>query len=138
MRVTLTAIKATLARSIQIRQRSATAMMTEQTHAAPARPDSFGAQAPMALLGLAAIVLIALIHLNAGPAVAVPASAPGCSDCGTVVAVHQSAHAAPTYFIELRMADGSHRVVQQFAAGFKVGDVVQVNGNALALRPQAS
>jgi hypothetical protein len=36
------------------------------------------------------------------------------------------------------MLDGSTRVVQQLAAGFKVGDVVLVNGNALSLRPQPS
>jgi len=36
------------------------------------------------------------------------------------------------------MLDGSMRVVQQLAAGFKVGDVVQVNGNALSLRPPTS
>jgi hypothetical protein len=114
-------------------------VMTDIEHDQPARRDSFGAQAPMALLGLAAIAIIAFVNLGATPAEAVPqAAVAGCGDCGTVVAVHQSAHASPTYFVELRMADGSHRVVQQFAAGFKIGDVVQVNGNALALRPRAS
>jgi hypothetical protein len=100
--------------------------------------DTFRAQAPMALLGLAAIATIALINVHARPFPEGAVTVPGCGDCATVVAVHQSAHAAPTYFVELKMADGSHRVVQQFAAGFKVGDVVQVNGNALSLRPHAS
>ena len=88
--------------------------------------ESFGAQAPIALLGLAAIAIIALINANARPAADVPPQATtlACSDGGTVVAVRQSAHSSP--------------VVQQLAAGFKVGDVVQVNGNALSLRPQAS
>jgi hypothetical protein len=102
--------------------------------------ESFGAQAPIALLGLAAIAIIALINANARPAAAVPPQATtlACSDCGTVVAVRQSAHSSPVYFVEIQMLDGSTRVVQQLAAGFKVGDVVQVNGNALSLRRHAS
>jgi hypothetical protein len=101
--------------------------------------ESFGAQAPIALLGLAAIAVIALINANAGPATAVPTViAASCTDCGTVVAVRQSAHSSPIYFVEIQMLDGSTRVVQQLAAGFKVGDVVQVNGNALSLRPHSS
>ena len=101
--------------------------------------ESFGAQAPIALLGLAAIAIIALINANTRPATTVPTViAASCVDCGTVVAVRQSAHASPVYFVEVQMLDGSTRVVQQLAAGFKVGDVVQVNGNALSLRPQSS
>ena len=102
--------------------------------------ESFGAQAPIALLGLAAIAIIALINANGRPASAVPPQAVtiACSNCGTVVAVRQSAHSSPVYFVEVQMLDGSTRVVQQLAAGFKVGDVVQVNGNALSMRPQAS
>lgn len=104
------------------------------------RTESFGAQAPIALLGLAAIVIIALINANARTARAdpSPALAVACSECGTVVAVRQSAHSSPVYFVEIRMLDGSTRVVQQLASGFKVGDLVQVNGNALSLRPQSS
>jgi hypothetical protein len=113
-------------------------MMTDTDPDRAARRDSFTAQAPMALLGLAAMAIIALVNVHARPAVEAAVSVPGCGDCGTVVAVHQSAHAAPTYFVEVKMTDGSHRVVQQLAAGFKVGDVVQVNGNALSLRPHAS
>lgn len=101
--------------------------------------ESFGAQAPMALLGLAAMAIIALINANARPAPIAPTIiAASCTDCGTVIAVRQSAHSSPVYYVEVKMLDGSTRVVQQLAAGFKVGDVVQVNGNALSLRPQPS
>jgi hypothetical protein len=101
------------------------------------RAETFGAQAPIALLGLAAIAIIALINAHARPAAVdkAPVVAAACStDCGTVVAVTRSAHSSPVYFVEVQMLDGSMRVVQQLAAGFKVGDVVQVNGNALSLR----
>lgn len=113
----------------------------EQT---PDRPhaETFGAQAPIALLGLSAIAVIALINLSGRPAAAMPEStaalACSSSSCGTVVAVRRSAHSSPVYFVEVQMLDGSTRVVEQLAAGFKVGDVVLVNGNALSLRPQAS
>jgi hypothetical protein len=104
------------------------------------RAESFGAQAPIALLGLAAIAIIALINANARTAHAdlPPAITTACVNCGTVVAVRQSAHSSPVYFVEVQMLDGSKRVVQQLASGFKVGDFVQVNGNALSLRPQSS
>ncbi len=104
------------------------------------RGESFGAQAPIALLGLAAIAVIALINAHAGPTATAkpPIAAIACVDCGTVVSVTRSAHSSPVYFVEVQMLDGSMRVVQQLAAGFKVGDVVQVKGNALTLRPQTS
>jgi acid phosphatase class B len=105
------------------------------------RAETFGAQAPIALLGLAAIAIIALINAHARPAAVdkVPVAAAACStECGTVVAVTRSAHSSPVYYVEVQMLDGSMRVVQQLAAGFKVGDVVQVNGNALSLRPPTS
>ena len=102
--------------------------------------DSFGAQAPVALFGLAAIAVIALINANARPAQPVRPQivASACADCGTVVAVRRSAHSSPVFFVEVKMVDGSTRVIQQLAAGFRVGDVVQVNGNALSLRPESS
>jgi hypothetical protein len=102
--------------------------------------ESFSAQAPLALLGLAAIAIIALINVNTRPVVAVPPTivASSCVDCGTVVAIRRSAHASPVFFVEVQMLDGSTRVVQQLASGFKIGDIVQVNGNALSLRPQSS
>lgn len=103
------------------------------------QPESFGAQAPIALFGLAAIAMIALINSLYGPAPIPSPSivAASCSDCGTITAITRSAHASPVFFVEVQMLDGSMRVVQQLAAGFKVGDVVQVNGNALTLRPQS-
>lgn len=115
------------------------AVMKQDEH--PTRGESFGAQAPIALLGLAAIAVIALINVHARPAAVDKASvvAAACSsDCGTVVGVTRSAHSSPVYFVEVQMLDGSMRVVQQLAAGFKVGDVVQVNGNALSLRSPSS
>ncbi len=116
--------------------------MTASNHETSGRAaESFGAQAPMALLGLAAIAVIALINVNARPvhqAERPQILTSACADCGTVVAVRRSAHSSPVYFVEVQMLDGSTRVVQQLAAGFKVGDVVQVNGNALSLRPHSS
>jgi len=107
-----------------------------------AHRETFGAQAPIALMGLGAIAIIALINLSGRPATGPrdPAAALACSSssCGTVVAVRRSAHSSPVYFVEVQMLDGSTRIVQQLAAGFKVGDVVLVNGNALSLRPQPS
>lgn len=103
-------------------------------------PETFAAQAPIALFGLAAIAVIALINAHYRPApVAQPTLlAASCTDCGTITSITRSAHASPVFFVEVQMLDGSMRVVQQLATGFKVGDVVQVNGNALTLRPQAS
>lgn len=109
----------------------------------PARPpfgpaperESFGAQAPIALIALAVIAVITLINANArAPVPPVPVVAFACSSCGTVTAVRRSAHSTPVYFVEVQMLDGSTRVIHQLAAGFNVGDIVQVNGNALTLR----
>jgi acid phosphatase class B len=99
------------------------------------RSESLASQTALALAGLGAIGMIVLINLQARP---LPAAASqmmvACNNCGTVVAVRRSAHSAPIFFVEVQMADGSLRIVQQLAAGFSVGDVVQVNGNALTLR----
>lgn len=117
-------------------------MLTDDPPHRRAHGETFGAQAPIALMGLAAIAVIALINLSGRPAAAMPepATVQACSNssCGTVVAVRRSAHSSPVYFVEVQMLDGSTRVVEQLAAGFKVGDVVLVNGNALSLRPQAT
>jgi hypothetical protein len=116
---------------------SMTALKQDSTRPAA---ESFGAQAPIALLGLAAIAIIALINANSRPAPAIPPQivASACASCGTVMAVRRSAHSSPVFYVEVQMLDGSTRVVQQLAAGFKVGDIVVVNGNALSLRPQPS
>jgi hypothetical protein len=114
---------------------------------APARPqfgpvlerESFGAQAPIALITLAVIAAIALINANGrAPTPPTQVVTLACATCGTVVSVRRSAHSMPVYYVEIQMLDGSTRVVQQLAAGFKVGDIVQVNGNALTLRSISS
>jgi hypothetical protein len=111
----------------------------KQTVATVPDHESFGAQAPLAVLALAVIAVIALINANARPpAPRQPIVAVACSTCGTVVAVRRSAHSSPIFLVEVQMLDGSTRVVQQSATGFKVGDIVQFNGNALTLRLQTT
>jgi hypothetical protein len=117
-----------------------TRMQEPRQDSSAQRFETFGAQTPIALMGLAAIAVIALVNIQARPAsVPVPTVlASACVECGTVTAIRRSAHSSPVYFVEIQMLDGSTRVVQQLATGFKVGDLVQVNGNALSLRPQSS
>jgi hypothetical protein len=88
------------------------------------------------LVGVAMIAMIVLINAPSRPlALPVPHTVvSSCDSCGTVVAIRRSAHSAPVFFVEIQMLDGSTRTVQQLAAGFSVGDIVQVNGNALTLR----
>jgi hypothetical protein len=101
--------------------------------------EKFDAQTPLTVIGLAAIAMILLINSPARPTVAAaPQIAAACVDCGTVTAVRRSAHSSPVYFVEVQMLDGSVRTIQQLTAGFNVGDVVHVNGNALTLRPAKS
>lgn len=105
--------------------------------------DSFGAQTPLAVIGLAAIGMILLINSHARPRPAHARAAEkivvvACADCGTVIAVRRTASAEPSYVVEVQMLDGSLRMVQQLAGSFNVGDIVQVNGNALTLRSAAS
>jgi hypothetical protein len=90
-------------------------------------------QAPIALIGLLAIGVIVAINYLARPE---PfgtrgLDAPGCTQCGTVVAVRRSAHSVPVTFVEVQMADGSLRTVRGPGPGFSVGDVVEVKGDAL-------
>lgn len=67
-----------------------------------------------------------------------PAAAPitaDCPDCATVLSVQQLLGTGDSGFaVEVKMKDGTRRTVRQFAAGFEVGDIVVVNGNALTLR----
>lgn len=101
--------------------------------------DTFSAQTPLVVIGLAAIGMIFLINSHARPtpprekqAVVV------CAACGTVIAVRAANHAAAIYTVEVQMLDGSLRTTQQETAAFNVGDIVQVNGNMLKLRSAAS
>lgn len=101
--------------------------------------EKFDAQTPLTVIGLAAIAMILLINSPTRPnATPAPQVVAACVDCGTVTAVRRSAHSSPVYFVEVQMLDGSVRTIQQLAAGFNVGDVVHVNGNALTLRPLKS
>ncbi len=104
----------------------------------PAR-DTFSAQTPLVVIGLAAIGIIFLINSHARPTV--QREQPivhACSECGTVVAVRRAADIAPSFTVEVQMLDGSLRTVRHLATGFNVGDIVRVNGNALILRSAAS
>lgn len=101
------------------------------------RPADVEQQAPIALIGLLAIgVIVAINHLARPDAAAGTRllDAPGCPQCGTVVAVRRSAHSVPVTFVEVQMADGSLRTVRGPGQGFSVGDVVEVRGEALTLR----
>ncbi len=100
----------------------------------PAR-DTFSAQTPLVVIGLAAIGMIFLINSHAKPTpprekVVVYS----CSECGTVTAVRPAPSALPSYIVEIQMLDGSLRTIPQIAASFNVGDIVRVNGQALTLR----
>ena len=94
-------------------------------------------QAPIALIGLLAIGVIVAINYLARPH---PVAAdrrldtPGCEQCGTVIAVRRSAHSVPVTFVEVHMADGSLRTVREPGQGFSVGDVVEIQGEALTPR----
>lgn len=95
-------------------------------------------QGPIALIGLLAIALIVTVNYLARPAPAAgndQLNAPGCKQCGTVVAVRRSAHSVPVMLVEVQMADGSLRTVRGPGEGFSVGDVVEVKGGALTPHP---
>jgi hypothetical protein len=100
----------------------------------PAR-DTFSAQTPLVVIGLAAIGMILLINSHARPtAPREKAVVHSCSECGTVMSVRRAPNSTPSYIVEIQMLDGSLRTIPQMAAGFNVGDVVRVNGGALTLR----
>lgn len=103
--------------------------------------DTFVAQTPLAVIGLAAIGMILLINSHARPTPARAAEkivVVACAECGTVVAVRRTADAELSYVVEVQMLDGSLRMIRHLAGRFNVGDIVQVNGNALTLRSAAS
>lgn len=100
----------------------------------PAR-DTFSAQTPLVVIGLAAIGMILLINSHARPtAPRERIAVHSCSECGTVMAVRRASDPTPSYIVEIQMLDGSLRTIPQIAAGFNVGDIVRVNGGALTLR----
>jgi hypothetical protein len=92
----------------------------------PARSPTASAPASTVALGA-----------EATPATPSTATVPAdCADCAVVLSVQQLQGTGDSGFaVEVRMRDGTRRTVRQFAAGFDVGDVVLVNGNALTLRP---
>lgn len=110
----------------------------------PATRDTFLSQTPLALVAIVAVA--AIVAVNAGDtgrpqqaaaasAAVVPAS---CADCGEIVSISPilAAEAAatgtqPGRVFEVRMSDGSVRVVRQPASGLSVGDRVRVEGNTL-------
>lgn len=100
------------------------------------RPAEVEQQAPIALIGLLAIGVIVAVNYLARPGPAAGSGlldAPGCRQCGMVVAVRRSAHSVPVTFVEVQMADGTLRTVRGPGEGFSVGDVVEVRGDALTL-----
>lgn len=127
----------------------------QPAEAAQPRRDGFWAQTPAAALAIAAVVAIVFVNgpdrqapakaqptvataAAAGPASEKAAATPlptDCPDCAVVLSVQQLHGTGDSGFaLEVRMRDGTRRTIRQFAAGFDVGDVVLVNGNALTLR----
>jgi hypothetical protein len=102
------------------------------------RPVDAEGQAPIAVIGLLAIGVIVAVNYLARPAAGAIdgrlLNAPGCKQCGTIVAVRRSAHSVPVTFVEVQMPDGSVRTVRGSGPGYSVGDVVEVRGDALTLR----
>lgn len=102
------------------------------------RPVDMEEQTPIALIALLAIGVIVAVNYLARPvpgaADARLLSAPGCMQCGTVVAVRRSAHSVPVTFVEVQMIDGSLRTVRGPGQGFSIGDVVEFRGEGLTLR----
>jgi hypothetical protein len=97
--------------------------------------DTFTAQTPLVVIGLAAIGMIFLINSHARPTPPrEKAVVYSCSECGTVTAVRNAPNALPSVIVEIQMLDGSLRTVEQTAATFNVGDIVRVNGQLLTLR----
>ena len=99
--------------------------------------DTFTAQTPLVVIGLAAIGMIFLINSHARPTPPREKTVVySCSECGTVVAVRRAAESS--YLVEIQMLDGSLRTVPQMAAPFSVGDIVRISGGALTLRSTRS
>lgn len=106
--------------------------------------ETFMSQTPLALVAILAIAAIVAVNAPETPqsSAATPvsqatAASIACPDCGEVVAIKpipaaEAGAAGPVAFaVEVRMSDGSLRVVRQSASRFGVGDRVRVNGDAL-------
>ena len=97
--------------------------------------DTFTAQTPLVVIGLAAIGMIFLINSHARPTPPrEKVIVHSCSECGTVTSVRNAPNALPAVIVEIQMLDGSLRTIQQTAANFNVGDIVRINGQALTLQ----
>jgi hypothetical protein len=100
----------------------------------PAR-DTFTAQTPLVVIGLAAIGMIILINSHARPTpTREKVIVYSCSECGTVTSVRNAPNSDPSFIVEVQMLDGSLRAIRQTASTLNVGDIVRVNGQALMLR----
>lgn len=100
----------------------------------PAR-DTFTAQTPLVVIGLAAIGMIFLINSHARPTPArEKVMVYSCSECGTVTSVRNAPNSDPAFIVEVQMLDGSLRAIRQSGSSLQVGDIVRVNGQALTLR----
>ena len=98
--------------------------------------DTFTAQTPLVVIGLAAIGMIFLINSHARPTPnREKVIVYSCSECGTVTSVRSAPNSDPSFIVEVQMLDGSLRAIRQTAAStLNVGDIVRVNGQALTLR----
>jgi hypothetical protein len=97
--------------------------------------DTFTAQTPLAVIGLAAIGMIFLINSHARPTpTREKVIVYSCSECGTVTSVRNAPNSDPSFIVEVQMLDGSLRAIRQTASTLNVGDIVRVNGQALTLR----
>jgi hypothetical protein len=97
--------------------------------------DTFTAQTPLVVIGLAAIGMIFLINSHARPTpTREKVIVYSCSECGTVTSVRSAPNSDPSFIVEVQMLDGSLRAIRQTASTLNVGDIVRVNGQALTLR----
>lgn len=115
----------------------------------PVARESFLSQTPLALMAIVAVAAIVAVNTpetrtapaaNPTPASRAVAAPTSCADCGEIVSIRpipaaDLGVAGPKhgYALEVRMSDGSLRIVKHFTSGFNVGDRVRVNGNALRI-----
>ena len=100
----------------------------------PAR-DTFTAQTPLVVIGLAALGMIFLINSHARPTpTREKAMVYSCAECGQVTSVRTAPNSDAPFIVEVQMLDGSLRAIPQSASTLHVGDIVRVNGQSLTLR----